>query len=794
MLRGTFASQSCGQNRYLVANITNPDTGLLVSSNRCQTQWSGYSNVFCCYCPVGKYAPNGIDISSDSDCVSCPAGTFMNHETLTTFGSCAICPAGQYQSKTGSESCSHCPPGETTFTQNQLQSPSNSFSVGSLSSKDCVPIPSGYLLRGYITYKTVYDSGTGYSTGGNNINYYYSACSSFGKVLPPDSPLTGGLNTDSQCVFCLSPTAFFLAGGLTTLNTISMCPPTTSCFTSYVYGPGSYSQSAKNAEGALYNLGVYNKVYSAQCVGSCPSGTGITTVDTVESCSTCLAVLGQYSSGKSQKCQRCDKFHYPPHDGSSSCRRCPFPYNSRWNLAAAAAADSNPQQFAGDRFAVQNYARSVLQYVSCEDPSQGPALCICASSPTVIVVCGVLFLFFVSCLFFFTLCSVGPAPRPAVEVSKSPGAVGVDLGLGSDVPVEISKSTSSDATDTAPGGIKAAPLAGWKVLLGLMMYITIPLFDSISDLAFIISQPFYSLGLFVPMVIFFCAPSLFFFKTLLDRKASPRFYLVEMPTYLIFDKYDSLYKSILGIFVLIPFLLLNSPTLVPWVVLGCILYSTKAFSIRPIANLWLSVWTGAAFAPEGTKLREAHIQDRVLAHDQPIDEKILNESLYSHAFIETGPILVIQILNNLFSSSWTPLGLFSVAFSVFNALSCLYRVLYYRLYLRIKMSEIPVDLTVFGFTLLTSRIDGDGPKGHGQHRLSLTRTMSGVTTTVVDDWVDKDGRVHREEITSVVLKHVIEELIFIKAQLETMQAQMRNTKNTNSAPSSPTFVREALEG
>jgi hypothetical protein len=136
------------------------------------------------------------------------------------------------------------------------------------------------------------------------------------------------------------------------------------------------------------------------------------------------------------------------------------------------------------------------------------------------------------------------------------------------------------------------------------------------------------------------------------------------------------------------------------------------------------------------------------------------------------------------------LGLFSVAFSVFNALSCLYRVLYYRLYLRIKMSEIPVDLTVFGFTLLTSRIEGDGPTGHGQHRLSLSRSVSGITTSVVDDWVDKDGRVHREEITSVVLKHVIEELLHVKAQLETMQAQMRNINATsNSAPSSPTAAK-----
>jgi hypothetical protein len=315
------------------------------------------------------------------------------------------------------------------------------------------------------------------------------------------------------------------------------------------------------------------------------------------------------------------------------------------------------------------------------------------------------------------------------------------------------------------------------------MYITIPLIDSISDLAFIISQPFYSLGLFVPMCVFFCAPALFFFKTLLDRKASPRFYFVSMPQYLLFDKYDSLYKSVLGIIILVPFLMLNSPFLLPWLVLGNILYSTKAFSIRPVANLWLSVWTGSAFAAEGSKLREALLQDRILAYEQPIDERVLNEALYSHALGETGPILVIQILNNLFSSSWTPLGLFSVAFSVFNALSAVYRLLFYRLYLGIKLSEIPVDLSVFGLTLinLSSKADLD----HGHHKLSLSRSLSGINTTVVDEWVDKDGRMHREVITGTVMKHLVEEILSIKATLETMQAQLRISNNSPSPQASP---------
>jgi hypothetical protein len=62
---------------------------------------------------------------------------------------------------------------------------------------------------------------------------------------------------------------------------------------------------------------------------------------------------------------------------------------------------------------------------------------------------------------------------------------------------------------------------------------------------------------------FFCLPGLYFFKTLIDMKAVPKFYILRMPSWMLFDEYDSLYKFVIGTIVLFPFVVINSPVLFP---------------------------------------------------------------------------------------------------------------------------------------------------------------------------------------------------------------------------------------
>ena len=840
-----LSNTQCGSNRYAVTNSPdNPDVpGSQQSNNRC-TMYS--SNNWCCFCEPGTYTPNGVNVQSQADCLSCPFGTYSDASTVDTVqGSCLMCPSGKYQDQSGQSSCTSCDSGQTTFTQNNLQSMTAGQTIGATSVEDCVEVPTGYLLKGYTTY----------SSGTPGLTTFWSACASFGKVLEPDSSLTDGVNSESQCTFCAFPTDAFYAGGVTTLSAITVCPPTTSCFTSYVYGTRYFSQSLLSGDGSKLNLQGFHDPKSSVCLSQCPAGSGLTMVGAVKSCSTCLKVVGHYSSGAGA-CARCDKYSYPTADGVSSCQKCPYPWNSRWN--AAFESDPVPTVQNNDQSQLNNFAYNQLAYVSCA--SMDSSLCLCLPAYSVAIVCGGLAVFFVLNLILFVCCSTpggGGGGGGGVSVGGGAAIVGVKQGKTKDfnfanqgIPsgkigstqkdravrldrssdeadldadaddthsesslvtdvssalpslntqdpdpdpasttlgspsyavttLDIGKSSSSDAMEgeatrrSRSSHLPPVPkIIGWKIAIGLLAYVTIPLIDSLSDLAFIISQRFYSIGLFVPMIVCFCLPGLFFFKTLADKHASPRFYLVPMPSSLIFDHYDTLYKLILGVLTLIPFLFLNSPLLLPWIVIGILLYSTKAFAVRPVSNLWLHIWTGDRWAKEGSPARERYDNDLALATLHPIDERVLNESLYSHILGETFPILVIQIINNLLSGSFTPLGLFSVAFSVFNALSGLYRILYFKLWLRIPLVSIPVDLTVMGLSMFgkdtQKKLFGAANRGRleHKHRLSVQRTDSGHHNQILDDWSDSDGLTHHDavpESANPVLNHAVEEILTLKA-------------------------------
>lgn len=703
----------------------------------------------------------------------------MSAQTFSSvYGSCVLCAASTYQDSTSQGSCNSCPTGTTTFTQNQLQGSSFGQAVGAISVDSCTPTPTGYLLKGYNLYFTQYDTNTGYNTGGNTQMTYLSACNSFGKVLPGGSALTNGLHTESQCVYCTHPTEYFFAGGYTSISSITTCPPSTSCYTSYVYGEPTYSMSRRNSEGYTYSTQSYQDVASAECKGSCPAGTGIVQVGTIKTCAKCKAVLGKYSDGQG-KCLRCDRLHYPSQDGASGCTKCPYPWRSRWNIRM----ENVDPPLDGMGMVVEDFGKNLLQYRSCGNfAHEETSLCLCVPTQEVLIICGIISLFFIINLLVFVCCTFGK--RGSASRSDEHGqdsnivvvkSESTDSGVVGEAVAEVILSEApqvAEPTDMAPKPV----LVGWKILVGLLAYISIPFVDNMTDLAFIISNPFYSVGLFVAMCIFYCLPGLFFFKTLMDKKALPRFYICPMPARLIFDKYDSLYKMIIGVVILAPYVIMNLPVLLPWLLIGNLLYSTKAFAVRPVANLWIHIWTGERFSSEGSKDFAKYQREQDYAELHPIDERVLNESLYSHIIGETFPILVIQFLNNTFSDAWTPLGYFSIAFSIFNSMSGIYRIVYYKLYLRIPLVDIPVDFSVMGVSMFgkvhQARLLGEGESGHEHHRLSMSRSDSGVHTQIIDEWVDSDGHVHEEKLANPIMAHIAEDILVLKGQMTAMEIRM----------------------
>jgi len=378
--------------------------------------------------------------------------------------------------------------------------------------------------------------------------------------------------------------------------------------------------------GIVYSQYLTN-VQAPSCLSSCPAGTGAATVGQIQTCAKCNEVLGQYNpTVGANKCNICPENSYPRSDGAVSCATCPFPYISSWDTSIAESS----VPLASPNGNMQFYAQTVLKYRSCAATDGNRALCLCLPTGRMLAIVLPITFFFLALMAGFIVLAVSWNKPEAV--SKEVEMTGVSTG-------EAEEDNNFKTVD--PLGRKKPVLVGWRVVIGLMAYVTVPFVDNMTDLAFIVSNPFYNAGLFTAFVIFYCAPAFVFFKALLDKKAVPRFYIVPMPERFIFASYDSLWKSIVGFAVLVPFLLLNCFFLLPWTILGCLLYTTKAFAVRPVANLWLHVWTGSMFAPEGSPLWEQRRRDMEEAEYSPIDERVLNESLMAHICLETFPIVAM---------------------------------------------------------------------------------------------------------------------------------------------------------
>jgi len=383
--------------------------------------------------------------------------------------------------------------------------------------------------------------------------------------------------------------------------------------------------------------------------------------------------------------------------------------------------------------------------------------------------------FFLILITFFIIVSVGCAPTLKAANPGTDSHVEM-VSVGNDT-----FKMQADADLLSPlGGARRKPVLITKyVLAGLMAYIFVPFVDNMTDLAFLLTNAFYNTSLFICFIIFYCLPSFGLFNTLINKRAVPRFYLVPVPERLLFAEYDSLYKVIVTFITLIPFVILNSPFLIPWTFLGCLLYNVKAFAFRPVSNLWTHVWTGAVFAKEGTALHEQRLRDIEDAAYKPVDDRVLNESLMAHILFETFPITAVQFINNFAANAWTPLGYFSIAFSLFNSCSGVYRIVYYRMYLGTPFAEIPVDFTVFGVYVFGSEtakaLLGDDLQDQlnaRQQRFSITPAIGKAGYVVSDEWVDAKGHLHQDAVTKPLLIHFAESVLELQNKVRTLEDRL----------------------
>ena len=106
---------------------------------------------------------------------------------------------------------------------------------------------------------------------------------------------------------------------------------------------------------------------------------------------------------------------------------------------------------------------------------------------------------------------------------------------------------------------------------------------------------------------------------------------------------------------------------------------------------------------------------------------LLQESIFEEMLTESVPQMIIQIVNNTFTNIWSPLSYFSTTMSADMIL--MWRLVYYRLYLKIKIDAIPTDLSndVFNFKSIEEGKKSLGKAVKVPAQLELNTIVSAVS-------------------------------------------------------------------
>ena len=148
-----------------------------------------------------------------------------------------------------------------------------------------------------------------------------------------------------------------------------------------------------------------------------------------------------------------------------------------------------------------------------------------------------------------------------------------------------------------------------------------------------------------------------------------------------------------------------------WLTFGLILFATKAFAVSKVANFWVRYWTW-------DKNFEGYFEGKIVV-------EILNESIYTEILYETLPQMILQIINNILVDQWNFLSIVSTTISGINMANGIYRFLFYKIYRKIDLVDIPVSFEFGGVTLIDEEAFHKNKeqykKKHGKVEMELTR-------------------------------------------------------------------------
>jgi hypothetical protein len=219
---------------------------------------------------------------------------------------------------------------------------------------------------------------------------------------------------------------------------------------------------------------------------------------------------------------------------------------------------------------------------------------------------------------------------------------------------------------------------------GIAAYTILPLVDFMTDLVYFLSQPFRTWVSLAICFILLLFPWVHFAYHLVQVKAHPKMWLIEMPGLLFFDNYDNIFKvAYTGLGYLV-FSILNGNIIL--FVLGGFLYATKLFPIATASNNWYFYWIG-----------DNRLENKALA----LDGALFNSLQSSELLLESLPQFTLQLINAVYLSrlgvaDFSLISILSITVSSISMLHVLYRIVYTKLYNGKNLSMLPVDLTLGG--------------------------------------------------------------------------------------------------
>ena len=295
----------------------------------------------------------------------------------------------------------------------------------------------------------------------------------------------------------------------------------------YPCGEGFY-QSGDSLTCAECSDGSFPTANAEACANACPAGQGVYFSDS-KSCAPCFA--GYYNDGASVDCQSCLGTNKPNEDKSACNQQCEYPYVSVYNNF-----DYNmvfvPGAFVQER-------RTIYKEVS---------------------VCGAINYGFTSLM------------ATLIAVFSFTYVGGLLLVLLTD------RSNWS-----------------WKMIVGFMVYTVTPVVDCFTDIAYLLTNDFFVIAggdpitaNIIPILCAFAigASLLVFPVHLLKIDARCAFPILPLPSSLS-GKED--YADLSNFMTILPWVIINAPFWLPWLVFGSFLYVSKIFAVSKVANLWYRV-------------------------------------------------------------------------------------------------------------------------------------------------------------------------------------------------------------